>query len=171
MKRQQQLVDKAAPSFRLNLVTSGTLESESLKGKVVILHFWKYSEKPLSEPYGQVGYLEFLSSRRKPQNVEVVGIATNPALRHNDSQHAGRRTARKLMEFMNLSYPVGYDDGGLLRELGDPRDSGGELPLWVVISSSGQVVHYHSGFYEVDQRLGLKELDDIIVAQAGAKAE
>ena len=167
MERQKQLLNQSAPEFSLNLVTGGTLGSESLKGNVVVLHFWKYAEKPLAEPYGQVGYLEFLSGKRRDSNVKVVGVAMNQSLRQADRVRAGTRTARKLIEFMNLTYPVGYDDGGLLRQLGDPRESGGQLPLWVVISPEGKIVHYRSGFYEVDQRLGLKDLDAVVAAVAG----
>lgn len=165
MNRRRALLGKDAPKFTLSLVTSGTLSSESLKGKTVVLHFWKYADKPLSEPYGQVGYLEFLYGKRKLNGVEVVGVATNAALLRPETSRSGRRSARKLTEFMNLSYPIGYDNGSLLRTLGDPRADGGELPLWVVIAADGTITHYHGGFYEVDQRLGLKALDDVLVEE------
>lgn len=165
MNRRKALIGKAAPKFTLSLVSGGTLSSDSLKGKTVVLHFWKYSDKPLSEPYGQVGYLEFLYGKRKLNGVEVVGVATNPALQQPNNARASRRSARKLTEFMNLSYSIGYDDGSLLRSLGDPRENGGELPLWVVISPTGQIAHHYGGFYEVDQRLGLKALDDVLIEQ------
>lgn len=165
MNRGKALLDKSAPAFSLNLVNGQSLSSEALKGKTVVLHFWKYSDKPLSEPYGQVGYLEFLYGKRKVNGVEVVGIATNTALQRNDTSRAAQRSARKLSEFMNLTYPIGYDDGSLLRAFGDPRDNGGELPLWIVISPKGLIAHYHGGYYEVDQRLGLKALDDVLVGQ------
>jgi peroxiredoxin len=168
MKRQQELSDKAAPEFTLKLVSGGTLESASLTGKTVVLHFWKYADKPLSEPYGQIGYLEFLFNKRKQTNVEVIGIAMNPALQQEDRLRSAVRSARKLTEFMNISYPIGYDDGSLLKAFGDPRDSGGDLPLWVVVSPAGKVVHYHSGFYEIDVREGLKQLDEIIIKQVQA---
>ncbi len=171
MVREQQLLSKPAPHFVLNLVAGGTLESETLKGKITVLHFWNYAEKPLSEPYGQVGYLEFLYNKRKQMGVEVVGVATNSTLQQSDQLNAGRRTARKLVEFMNLTYPIGYDDGSLLRALGDPRENGGALPLWIVISKSGKVAHYQSGFYEIDRQRGLKELDDIITTLADERAE
>ncbi len=162
MDRRDELLSKPAPGFSLELVTGGRLESDSLTGKTIVLHFWKYAEKPLSEPYGQVGYLEFLYNKRKAENVQVVGVAMNPALQQAESSRSAKRTARKLIEFMNLSYPVGYDDGSLLRAFGDPRDSDGKLPLWVVITPAGKIAHYHGGFYEVDQRDGLKELDDVL---------
>lgn len=167
MKRQQELTGKAVPDFALKLISKGTLESSALAGKVVVLHFWKYADKPLSEPYGQIGYLEFLFNKRKQRNVEVVGVATNSALQQADRLPAAVRSARKLGEFMNISYPIGYDDGSLLQAFGDPRDSGGDLPLWVVLSPAGKVVHYHTGFYEVDRRAGLKQLDEIILQQVG----
>ena len=133
-----------------------------MAGKTVVLHFWNYSDKPLSEPYGQVGYLDFLSNQRKADNVAVVGIAMNSSLQQADQVRTAKRSARKLAEFMNLNYPIGYDSGALIREFGDPRESGGDLPLWVVISADGKVVHYHAGFYEVDQKAGLKELADVL---------
>ncbi|MEZ6128196.1 MAG: TlpA disulfide reductase family protein [Planctomycetaceae bacterium] len=171
MKRRDQLLNKAAPNFVLNLINGTSLESDSLRGKAVVLHFWKYSDKPLSEPYGQVGYLEFLFNKRGQTNVAVVGISMNPLLQQNDKARSAVRSARKLSEFMNLSFPIGYDDGSLLRALGDPRDTGGELPLWVVLSPTGNVVHYHSGFYEVDKQHGLKELDDVIAEQISTAAK
>ena len=158
MERQDQLLNKPAPGFSLNLISGGTLESQSLAGKTIVLHFWKYSDRPLSVPYGQIAYLQFLFDKRKTSDVVVVGVATNRSLLQSDQARAAKRSARKLAEFMNLTYPVGYDNGSLIRELGDPRETGAELPLWVVVSPDGKVVHYHAGFYEVDGRAGLKEL-------------
>ncbi|MFN5800218.1 MAG: hypothetical protein ACK5AN_22085, partial [Planctomyces sp.] len=74
---------------------------------------------------------------------------------------------RKIAEFMNLSYPIGYDDGTLLKTLGDPRESRGQLPLWVVIGADGKVKHYHAGFYEIDAAKGLKELEAVLSEDAG----
>ncbi|MFY9255628.1 MAG: TlpA disulfide reductase family protein [Fuerstiella sp.] len=165
MAREQQLQDKPAPGFTLNLVSGGTLDSAALKGKVTILHFWNYSEKPLSEPYGQVGYLEFLYNNRKQDGVEVVGVATNNSLQQADQVVAGRRTAKKLAEFMNITYPIGYDNGSLLKAVGDPRRNAGSLPLWIMISKSGNIVHYQSGFYEIDRRDGLKELNELVTRE------
>ncbi|MEO2024905.1 MAG: TlpA disulfide reductase family protein [Fuerstiella sp.] len=170
MDRQKLLLDRAAPAFSLNLIGGGSLSSESLRQKTVVLHFWKYAEKPLSEPYGQVGYLEYLFNKYKQMNVDVIGVAMNQSLQQSETARAGQRTARKLAEFMKLSYRIGYDDGSLLRELGDPRDSAGQLPLWVVLSPAGKIIHYHSGFYEVDRQHGLKRLNDVLVKQIRANS-
>ena len=167
--RAGELMNSAAPPFALTLVSGGTLESASLEGKTVVLHFWDYRDTPLSEPYGQTGYLEFLFSQKKKMNVEVIGISTNPDFQTSDNLSRGRRSARKLSEFMNLSYPIGHDDGSLLKSFGDPRDTRGELPLWIVLSPDGKVAHYHAGFYEVDTAQGLKELEAVLAEQSRVK--
>ncbi len=167
--RATEMANAAAPQFSLSLVTGGKLDSATLHGKTVVLHFWDYRDAPLSEPYGQTGYLEFLFNQKKKMNVEVVGISTNPDFQTTENAGRGRRSARKLSEFMNLSYPIGHDDGSLLESLGDPRDVKGQLPLWIVLSVDGKVVHYHAGFYEVDAAQGLKELEAVLTEQIRRK--
>ena len=97
-----------------------------------------------------------LPDRRVP--LTVIGISTNSDFQAAETTARAARSARKLAEFMNLSYEIGFDDGSLLRSFGDPRDSAGSLPLWIVISDQGKITHYHAGHYEVDPREGLKEL-------------
>ena len=63
---------------------------------------------------------------------------------------------------MNLGYPVLLDDGSVLKTFGDPRATGAKLPLFVVLDGQGNLIHYHIGSYEVDQRSGLKELQEVI---------
>jgi peroxiredoxin len=160
--RANELMNSDSPAFVLDLVSGTKLNSASLKGKTVVLHFWDYRDAPLSEPYGQTGYLEFLFNQKKKMNVEVVGVSTNPDLQTAENIGRGRRSARKLSEFMNLTYPIGHDDGALLKSFGDPRDSKGQLPLWIVLAPDGKVAHYHAGFYEVDASQGLKELEAVL---------
>lgn len=162
MSSRERIVGSAAPGFQLNLIDGSQLNSASLAGKTTILHFWKYSDKPLKEPYGQVGYLEFLYNKQSANGVRVLGIATNPSLQDSQQTRQAQRGARKLQEFMNLTYPIGWDDGSLIRSLGDPRESGGDLPLWVIVGADGKVAHYHAGFYEVDRRAGLRELTEAL---------
>ncbi len=160
--RATELMNTDAPQFILSLMDGGKLESGNLKGKTVILHFWDYRDAPLSEPYGQTGYLEFLFNQKKQMDVTVVGVSTNPDLQIEEFYSRGRRSVRKLSEFMNLSYPIGHDDGALLKAFGDPRDNRGQLPLWIVLNPDGKVAHYHAGFYELDAAHGLKELEAVL---------
>jgi hypothetical protein len=167
--RSQALMNSEIPDFTLSLVSGQSLTSASLKGRTTILHFWDYRDAPLAEPYGQTGYLEFLYNRRRQENLQVVGISTNADLQNPENLGKGRRAARKLAEFMNLTYPIGYDDGSLLKALGDPRDQRGQLPLWIVISPQGRVLHYHAGFYEIDAAQGLRELESVLSTVPGGK--
>ena len=160
--RAAELKNTDAPKFKLSMMDGTALESANLAGKTVILHFWDYRDAPLSEPYGQTGYLEYLYTQKKKMNVTVVGVSTNPDLQSPENQNRGRRSVRKLSEFMNLSYPIGHDDGALLKFLGDPRDTRGQLPLWIVIDTHGKIAHYHTGFYEVDATQGLKDLEAVL---------
>jgi hypothetical protein len=86
-----------------------------------VLHFWEYRETPLEEPYGQVGYLDYLSRDLGKQGVVVLGVSVDPRLADPETRRAGAVAARKLRDFMNLSYPILLDDGRLLKRLGDPR--------------------------------------------------
>ncbi len=63
---------------------------------------------------------------------------------------------------MNVSYPILGDSGELVRKLGDPRAAGAELPLWVVVDKAGKVQVWKNGYYQIDSRDGLKELQTTI---------
>ena len=164
--RAKALIGSPAPEFVLALSSGGSLTGEALSGKTVVLHFWDYRDAPLSEPYGQTGYLEFLFNQKRASNFQIVGVSTNPELQSVENRGRGLRSIRKLTEFMNISYPIGYDDGSLLKSLGDPREARGQLPLWVVLSPDGTISHYHAGYYEVDAARGLEELETALAAIA-----
>ena len=169
--KASQLVKKGVLGKTIDFVSLVDLNGRALAPKQIagmplVLHFWTYSQKALEEPYGQVAYLEFLHSKYGDQDISVVGIITNPVLRSADGEVGALRSAKKAVEFMNLSYPVAYDDGEL-QKLCDPKSAiRDNSPLWLVLDSTGKVVHYHQGFYEIDRRAGLKDLaaaiDDVL---------
>ncbi len=142
---------------------SESLNRAALQGQVTVLHFWDYRDEPLKEPYGQVGYLEFMYHRRKQNGLQVYGVAVDGRLGDEKTRSAAERSVRKLKQFMNLSYPVLLDSGGLLKQFGDPRLLGANLPLFVVVGPDGKIVHYHVGHYDVHQDQGLKELDQVVL--------
>jgi len=147
----------------LKSLTGKTVDPKEYDGKIVLLHFWKYNGEPLREPYGQVGYLDYLNSRRRKLGVKIYGVAIDPRLTDKDTYSSAIRDIRKLMKFMNLSYPVTADDGTLLRKFGDPRRVGAELPLWVLVSPDGKIAHYKVGFYDIKPDEGLRQLDAEVV--------
>jgi len=117
----------------------------------------------LQEPYGQVGYLDFLNNKRKKLGVQIYGVAVDERFGEAAQAPAAARQARKFIETMNLSYPVTSDAGALLEKFGDPRRVGAKLPLWVVIGGDGKVAHYKAGYYEINPDEGLKKLDESLI--------
>ena len=156
-------VGMAAPALSLNLADRTTVAEADFKDRITVLHFWEYQAEPLIEPYGQIGYLDFLYGKRRKLGVQVYGVAVDG--RFGDPQTAGAalKSVQKLQEFMHLSYGLAVDDGKLLSKLGDPRKYGAKLPLWVVIGADGKVVHYHAGLYKINPDEGLQQLDDVLV--------
>ena len=150
-------VGKPSPAFELPTLNRRGFKSSQLEGKVTILHFWDYLGDPLVEPYGQVGYLDFLYGNRRDEGVQVVGVAVDKRLGTKDRDPL--RKIRKLRQFMNLSYPIALDNGKVLESFGDPRVVGAKLPLFVVIGPDGKVTHYHAGFYQIKVDEGLRQLD------------
>lgn len=165
----KKFVGQPAAAFELTTLDKKTVNSKDLAGKIVVLHFWDYEGEPLTEPYGQVGYLDFLSGKRKRYGIEVVGVAVNESFTDPAKLTGALRSVRKLREFMNLSYPITTDDGTLLAKFGDPRKLGAKLPLWVVIAPDGKIAHYHVGFYSIKPDEGLRPLDEAVMKQIQTK--
>ncbi len=160
---QKKMIGQDAPKWSLKLVDGTTFSSNDAKDKVVVLHFWQYRGEPLSEPYGQIGYLDFLNSKRKKLGVRVVGVNVDERFAGTENKGAATRSMKKLLEFMNVGYEMAVDDESTLTEFGDPRVLGAQLPLWIVIGHDGKVVHYHTGFYDIKPDEGLKQLDEAVV--------
>lgn len=168
MSLSEKQIGQSAPALNLLSLKNKKIEQSEYKHKLIVLHFWKYHKEALKAPYGQVGYLDFLYNKQENADVKVYGVAVSSGLNQPEQKRSTLLKIRKMIQFMNLSYPITYDDGSLLKAFGDPEQSGGELPLWVVIDPQGKVAHYHTGLFEVKPNEGLKELDQIL---AGLRKE
>lgn len=135
---------------------------------ITILHFWNYRDAPLEEPYGQVAYLDFLFRQFEKENVQVYGVLVSELLADPTKRRKTIYSAKKLKDFMNLSYPILVDDGDLLKQIGDPRVAGAKLPLFVVLNNTGQIVHYHVGHYKVDRLKGLEDLNRVVTKETAS---
>ena len=160
---QKKFVGQPMPGFNLPTLKGEQLDSASLKGRITVLHFWEYQGEPLEEPYGQVGYLDFLLNRRGRLGVHAVGVAVNEGFAKPETQAAAKRSVRKLRDFMNLGYPIALDGGDLIKRLGDPRELDASLPLWVVVGPDGKIADYHVGVFPINPDEGLRDLDAVIV--------
>lgn len=149
--------------FTISDLNRQQVSHSNLDGAVTVLHFWSYRDTPLKEPYGQVGYLDFLYERHRENGVKVYGVAVDGRFNDDDTRATAERGVRKLREFMHISYPILLDGGELIGQFDDPRLIGAELPLYVVIDRKGHVRHYHVGMHAIDRNRGLNELDDFVV--------
>ncbi len=163
-------VGREIESFSLSDLNRQKLTTENLLGAVTVLHFWRYRDTPLKEPYGQVGYLDFLYEQHQKAGLQVYGVAVDGRFNDEQSRAAAVRSVRRLREFMHLSYPILLDGGEFIRQFGDPRLIGAELPLYVVIGRDGRVSHYHVGMHTIDLQRGLHELNDIVVKALAEEA-
>lgn len=155
----QRNVGQPIANVTVPTLSGDAFDAAQLKDKITVLHFWDYRDTPLKEPYGQVGYVEFLYARHKAAGVQVYGVAVDGRFKEEDQRRGAITGVRKLKSFMNLTYPLLLDGGEWITKLGDPRTVGAELPLFVVVDRDGKIAHFHVGTYDVDQQNGLKELD------------
>ena len=160
---RKKFVGQPMPGFVLPTLKGAQFDSASLHGKITVLHFWEYQGEPLEEPYGQVGYLDFLLNRRGRLGVSAVEVAVNEGFAKPETQAAAKRSVRKLRDFMNLGYPIALDGGNLIKQLGDPRQLDASLPLWVVVGPDGKIADYHVGVYPINPNEGLRDLDAVVI--------
>jgi AhpC/TSA family len=159
----RRMIGKPAPPIRLKSLEGEAIPADELAGKIVLLHFWNYKGDPFPpEPYGQVGFLDYLYHRRNKLGLRVYGVAIDSRLADPAQAPAAVRSVRKMQSFMNLTYRVVLDDGTLER-LGDPERVGAKLPLWVLIDPKGAVVQYKTGNYPIKADEGLSQLDQAIL--------
>lgn len=158
------VLGKAVPEFSLETLDGKRLSQRDLDGKVTVLHFWDYRGEPLVEPYGQVGYLDFLYNKRRGDGVQVFGVAVDSRLGREAERRTAVKEIRKLRDFMNLGYSIALDTGDVLARFGDPQGVGAKLPLFVVVRRDGTVSHYSAGFYPIDADQGLKPLEQAVDA-------
>ncbi len=160
---EKKFLGKELPEITLKSFNGDELESADWKGQVVVLHFWEYPGDKLSEPYGQIGYLDFLYDKRKKLGVKVIGVAVDSRFTDPAQKTAAIRSVRKIQQFMNLSYDLLLDDGSAVANLGDPRKLNAKLPLWIVVAADGTIAHYKTGLYDMQPDEGLKQLDDAVL--------
>jgi len=159
---REKAIGKEQSLFGLKDAQAKPVALDQLSGQVVVLHFWEYKDAPLVEPYGQVGYVDFLFRKPRDRKLHLFGVVVDSRWADESTRRQVIASAQKLTNFMNLSYPLLFDDGKVLQQFGDPRPAGGKLPLFVVIGRDGKIAEYHAGPYEVSRDQGIEELERIV---------
>jgi peroxiredoxin len=128
-----------APSWELETAErlSGTLSSEALRGKIVVLDFWGTGCPPCMQ---EMFELEAIWKDLKDKNVVVIGVA---------SWGESRAQAFSMKQRKQITYPFVV---GTQKMLAAYRiDS---LPTLYLIDPTGKIVRSHLGFWD---RKSLKE--------------
>ena len=95
-----------APDFELELLDGGTISSEDLAGKPVVLNFWASWCIPCRE---EMPAFERMWDRYEADGLLIIGVNLQ------DSQEG----ARQFVEKVDVTYPIALDsDGSLARDLG-----------------------------------------------------
>ena len=126
------LLQKPAPSFRLEILGGGETASQALRGKPTILNFWAswcfpacYEEAPL---------LEATWRKYKDRGLVMLGVAIQDK----------EPNALEFMKRFGFSFPNGMDPGGKIS-----IDFGVYgVPETFFIDRQGQIVYKHVGALE-----------------------
>jgi len=97
---------RQAPDFELRLLGGGTLSSEDLKGRPVVLNFWASWCIPCRE---EMPAFERMWDRYRDEGVHIIGVNLK------DSE----RGAQEFVDEVEVSYPIALDlKGALASDLG-----------------------------------------------------
>lgn len=135
-------VGREAPSFRLDLFGGGTLDSDALRGQVVVLNFWASWCPPCR---AEAPLLRELWQEYGPQGVQFVGVAYKDV----DSK------AQAFLEEYGLGFPNGPDARLEISRAYRLRG----VPETFIVGPDGVLVHHYIGpldeahFRQVMQRL------------------
>ncbi len=124
----KRFVGKPAPPIQLNSLDGEPIPAADYAGKIVLLHFWSYEGDPFPpEPYGQIGFLDFLYHRRNKLGRRGLRRGVDRRLADKSLAPAVLRSIKKLQGFMNLAIPHHRrrDPLGKVRR---PRTGRGQAP-------------------------------------------
>jgi cytochrome c biogenesis protein CcmG, thiol:disulfide interchange protein DsbE len=94
------------PSFELDRVAGGKLNSEELKGKVLVVDFWATWCAPCIE---EIPNYNQLAAQYKDQGVEVIGITL---------ESGSLEDAKPKVEEFDMKYPVVMGDDAVVEGVG-----------------------------------------------------
>lgn len=119
-----------APEFTVTDLNGKKVTSTSLKGKVVLLHFWAtwcyYCRK-------EIPHLNTIYKQYADKGVAVLAVSLD---------RGGSNAVRSLMEKTQIDYPVAMGDNKISADFGNIRG----LPTTFVINPQWQIVKHHRGY-------------------------
>ncbi len=164
---EESMTGVVAPAFELSDLDGHKINSQSLKGKYVVLHFaatWC--------PYStaEAAYLEKLYQEYKDRNVAVVVI---------DVKEPAEVVTARLRDQYNLSFPILLDpEGKVAAQYAPPRVPTGVSPADFVIASNLIIVPDGRIFcmqmldnrnFDSELQVVRDELDGLLAREASAR--
>lgn len=124
-------VGDAAPEFELPLLSGeGTMSSEDLEGRPIVLNFWASYCTACKD---EAPVLDAAWRRYRDQGVVVIGV---------DTSHDSAEAARRFAQAFGMTYPLVKDDGSLADALGINDRF---LPQTFYIGAGGELEAVYSG--------------------------
>lgn len=144
--RKELPVENAAPTFTLTALDGRTVSSASLRGAVVVIHFWATWCAPckLSMPR-----LEELSKQHGAGGLVVLGIAEDD-------------DAAPIPAFLNsvggVSFGVGQDEHSTIAQKFHLQT----MPTTIVLDRRGAIRHAHAGYHDGEDEELAREVNELL---------
>jgi thiol-disulfide isomerase/thioredoxin len=143
------LISAQDPVFRLRDLDNQWQEYEDVKGsRLTVIDFWATWCQPCvkSIPLLNEIYIDFA-----PKGVNLVGISID-----------GTRNQSKIKPFvqsLGVNYPILRDiNSDFMSEMGVTA-----VPTMIILSSEGEVLHFHEGFRPGDEELIREHIESHLV--------
>jgi thiol-disulfide isomerase/thioredoxin len=136
----QKVSNEAAPNFQLAMLDGGTIPSQALRGKVVVLDFWTSWCQPCRHEFPELEKV-YARYRGRP---DIAFFAVDGD--RGDTPDNARRFFREA----HYSLPVAYDHGSKVYE----AFSAPGFPTLVVIDRDGRLRFRHTGFLGAEDFAG-----------------
>lgn len=130
-------IGEEIPQFILTLLNSEKIDTEELKGKIILLDFWASWCKPCI-----AGFPRFKHLMEKINNeINIISI--------NVDEAKGYQNALKVVKDYNLKWPIVYLDKGskypLWKFLGNINNNKMSIPLYILINRGGIITYAGNG--------------------------
>jgi len=121
-------IGRMASPFTVSLIEGGEIRLRDLRNKVVVLNFWA---SWCLHCQGEAKGLEAVWRKYKKKNILFLGF---------NVQNDDEKDARRYLKKFDISYPNGWDDGGISQKY-----NVWGIPKTFIIGPDGKITYVHLG--------------------------